>query len=129
MPDVDVTEKTGDEKAWAGIKYVVLFLIPKEETLQFNHILDHKIDYYFYFLVYVIIIFLIVLFLVIGAIVIIFTNRITAPIQTLTQYTTNLKHAEDKQSKEKVVEDVQKDPIFKEISAQYEANKKVRDQR
>ena len=68
---------------------------------------------------------MIVLFIVIGIIVIIFTRRITKPIQTLTDYTADLKLAEDKQSKEKVVKDVQYDPIFKEISKQYEAHKRL----
>ena len=74
----------------------MLFLIPKEETLQFNYILKQKIDRNFYSLVYIIVSFLTVLFLVIGIIVIIFTDRITKPIQTLTRYTSDLKHAEDK---------------------------------
>ena len=95
----------------------MLFLIPKEETLQFTYILKEKVDRNFYSIVSIIISFLTVLFIVIGIIVIIFTNRITKPIQTLTSYTSDLKHAEDKQSKEKVVQDLQKDPLFKDISA------------
>ena len=127
MPDV--TLKSDTEAAWAQIKYVVLFLIEKEETLQFNRILQERIDFSFYLLVYVIISFLIVLYLLIGVVVILFTNRITSPIQKLTKYTLMLKHAEDKQSKEEVVKDVQYDPIFREISQQYEAVKRMREER
>ena len=78
MPDV--TGKPDNEETWAEIKYVILFLVDKEETMQFYRLLEVSIDYYFHFLIYLIITFLIVLFIVIGVIVIIFTRRITKPI-------------------------------------------------
>ena len=94
MPDV--TGRPDNEDTWSEIKYVILFLVEREETLQYNRILDARINYYFMYLILLIITFLIVLFLVIGLIVVMFTRRITKPIQTLTEYTTQLKIAEDK---------------------------------
>ena len=86
MPDV--TGRPDNEDTWSQIKYVILFLVEKEETMQYNHILDARIEFYFMYLIILIIIFLIVLFLVIGLVVVMFTRRITKPIQTLTEYTT-----------------------------------------
>ena len=64
--------------------------------MQFVRILESVIDYYFKFMIVLIMIFLLILFIVIGAIVVIFTRRITKPIQILTDYTDELQIAEDK---------------------------------
>ena len=98
MPDV--TGKPDNDQTWAEVKYVILFLVEKEETMQFVRILESVIDYYFKFMIILIAIFLEILFLVIGAIVVIFTRRITKPIQILTVYTDKLQIAEDKEKKE-----------------------------
>ena len=98
MPDV--TGKPDNDQTWAEVKYVILFLVEKEETMQFVRILESVIDYYFKFIIILIAIFLDILFLVIGAIVVIFTRRITKPIQILTDYTDKLQIAEDKEKKE-----------------------------
>ena len=47
-------------------------------------------------MIVLILIFLLILFIVIGAIVVIFTRRITKPIQILTDYTDELQIAADK---------------------------------
>ena len=64
--------------------------------MQFVRMIESVIDYYFKFLIILILIFLAFLFIVIGAIVVIFTRRITKPIQILTSYTDRLQIAEDK---------------------------------
>ena len=94
MPDV--TGKPDNDQTWAEVKYVILFLVEKEESMQFVRILEDIIDYYFKFMIFLILIFLLILFIVIGAIVVIFTRRITKPIQILTDYTDELQIAADK---------------------------------
>lgn len=77
---------------------------------------NYDVKHYFRQLVVQIIIFLALIFVIIGCIVIVFTKKITQPIQVLTEYTTDLKKAEDKKSKEKMIEKILLDPLFRNIA-------------
>lgn len=57
------------------------------------------------------------LFIVISIIVLIFTRKITQPIETLTDLTVALKRATDMTDKERVVQDVKTHDIFKSIKS------------
>lgn len=62
------------------------------------------------------------LFIVISIIVLIFTRKITQPIETLTDLTVALKRATDMTDKERVVQDVKTHDIFKSIKSQLSSN-------
>ena len=52
-------------------------------------------------------------------VVLIFSRGITKPIQALTDFTQELKKAENKEDKQKVIDDVKKHPNFAVINDEY----------
>ena len=72
------------------LKYIIFFFIPEAAMQSFVFENNATIDHFLYVVTWSIIGFQIFFFLVIGLIVIIFTKRITRPIQKLTKFTIEL---------------------------------------
>jgi len=77
------------------------------------------------FLIWMIILSSIILSVVIWIIIVIFTKRLTQPIQVLTKLTEELKKATDYEGKKKVIQDAKNNEIFKNIHEQTQASENL----
>lgn len=93
-----------------------MFLQDIELVASFNEGLLSDTDRYEDYLVMIVCGCSLFLFLISSLIVLIFTNRITRPIRKLTDKTEQLKKAVDTDSKNHVVDSLEKEDIFKSVN-------------
>ena len=101
------------------IDYGIIFLVKEQVMYGFMDELTSQIDLTQMLILISIAACLTFFFLLIIIIVLIFSRGITKPIQALTDFTQELKKAENKEDKQKVIDDVKKHPHFSTINEEY----------
>lgn len=93
--------------------YVIFYMTPAVFETEIRNELDGKMAYDLLYLTIQIFICTVILFLIIWCITLNFAKKITNPIIILTQYTNDLKLAQNMNEKRLVIEKIKKDPLFK----------------
>jgi len=96
------------------VSYFIILLQDIKSTSAEQLLLEDQIDRYYFWLVIIVLSSSLILFLIIWGMTLKFTNQITNPIIELTKIAEMVKQATGKDSREKVMEIIESQPIFEQ---------------